>query len=264
MRNRIRGIYQFVLVFVPFFFLLSSCRTSKPVPYLAGNLDSLSLKEVKIPEPVIQKGDILGITIFSDNPGNTIIYNQAGVAGAGTEQASTEPTYLVDQNGNIRLHAIGILHVEGMTKNQLSAAIIEKLIPLQSLLNPYCIIRFVNFKITVIGEVKSQGVYTIPGEKATVLEAVGLAGGLTDFGRKDNVLLIREKNGERSFARMDLSKEDVISSPYFFLQQNDVLIIDTDPKKQTVVDQQNMRNFTIALSIISTLALLANLALRYR
>lgn len=264
MRNRIPGIYQLILVFVVSFFLLSSCKTSKPVPYLRGNLDSITLKDVRIPEPIIQKGDILGITIFSDNPANTIIYNQAGVAGAGTDQATSEPTYLVDQNGDIRLHAIGMLHVEGMTKSQLSVAIVEKLKPLQSLLNPYCVIRFINFKITVIGEVKSQGVYTIPGEKATVLEAIGLAGGMSDFGRKDNVLLIREKNGERSFARMDLSRDEVISSPYFFLQQNDVLIVDADPLKQTVVDQQNMRNFTIALSIISTLALLANLALRYR
>lgn len=139
----------------------------------------------------------------------------------------------------------------------------QKLTALQSLTNPYVVIRFENFKVTVIGEVKSQGVFTIPGEKATILEAMGLAGGITDYGRKDNVLIIRENQGKREYAYLDLSKASVVSTPYFFLQQNDVLVVDVDPKKQTVTDQDNMRNFTIALSLISTIALLANLALRF-
>lgn len=246
---------------------LFSCRTSKPIPYLQGNLDSSAYKLVNIPEPVIQKGDLLNITIYSDNPTATAIYNQAAGSGAvsqtGSASTGAPSGYLVDIDGNIRLHAIGILHVEGLTKKQLSDLVMQKLTALQSLTNPYVVIRFENFKVTVIGEVKSQGVFTIPGEKATILEAMGLAGGITDYGRKDNVLIIRENQGKREYAYLDLSKASVVSTPYFFLQQNDVLVVDVDPKKQTVTDQDNMRNFTIALSLISTIALLANLALRF-
>jgi polysaccharide export outer membrane protein len=249
------------------FLILFSCRTSKPIPYLQGALDSSAYKSVNIPEPVIQKGDLLNITIFSDNPTATAIYNQAAGGGAAAQSGSSSSGgtsgYLVDIDGNIRLHAIGILHVEGLTKKQLSDLVTQKLTTLQSLTNPYVVIRFENFKITVIGEVKAQGIFNIPGEKASVLEALGLAGGMTDFGRKDNVLLIRENQGKREYTYLDLSKANVFASPYFFLQQNDVIVVDVDPKKQTLTDQENMRTFTIALTLISTIALLTNLVLRF-
>jgi len=241
--------------------LLFSCKTSKPVSYLQGNLDTLSFRTVKIPEPIIQKGDLLDITIYSDNPEVTAIYNQAsGQSQVTTLQSGTTGTsgYLVDQDGNIRLHAIGILHVEGLTKKQLSDLIVEKLIALKSLSNPYCVVKFENFKITVIGEVKSQGVFTIPGEKASILEGIGMAGGIADYGKKDNVLLIREEDGNRSYAVLDLSRADLFSSPYFYLKQNDILIVDVDPRKMTAKDQETQRRLTILLAAISTVAILIN------
>ena len=251
----------FILILI----LASSCKTSKHVPYLQGNFDSTGYANFVLPEPIIQKGDLLNITIFSDNPEATVIYNQAGgsVENTGGSSSSSGAGYLVDQDGNIRLHAIGLVLAEGLTKKQLTAVIVKKLVDLQSLSNPYCVIRFENFKVTVIGEVKSQGVFTIPGEKASVLEAIGLAGGLTDYGRKENVLLIRENQGKRKYSFLDLSKADLVISPDFYLQQNDVLVVDVDPTKQTPIDQEKLRNFGLILSIISTVALLANLALRF-
>ncbi|WP_336515172.1 polysaccharide biosynthesis/export family protein [Pollutibacter soli] len=245
----------------------SACKTSKPIPYLQGQLDSSAYSKYVIPDPIVQKGDILSIVIYSDNIEATAIFNQAGTASASSGTASaittSTPTYLVDNDGNIRLHAIGLVHAEGLTKKELDSTITSKLKSLQALLNPYCAVRFTSFKITVLGEVNSQGVFTMANEQANVLEAIGLAGGITDYGRKDNVLIMREDQGKREYAKLDLTQASAITSPFFFLKQNDVLIVDADPRKETVIDQKNLRNLTIALSIISTVALLANLALRF-
>ncbi len=263
---RMRWIYGFLVLII---FAFGSCRTTKPAPYLQGNLDSLPYTQYKLPEPVIQKADLISIIIYSDNPAATAIYNQASGGGSSEggssgSQGGSPPGYLVDLEGNIRVHAIGSIHVEGLTKKQLNDLIVQKLIALQSLSNPYCVVQFINFKITVLGEVNKQGVYTIASEKATLLEALGMAGGLTDYGLKESVLVIRENQGKREYAKVDLSKANVIASPYFFLQQSDVVIVDATPTKQTAQDEKNLRNLALILSIISTIALISNIILRFQ
>ena len=107
----------------------------------------------------------------------------------------------------------------------------------------------------MIGEVTREGVYTIPDERVNVLEAIGLAGGLSIYARKENVMVIRENNGKREFARLDLTKPDLLKSPYYFLQQNDIIIVDQTRNKAAINDQLTMRNISITTSIISTIAL---------
>jgi polysaccharide export outer membrane protein len=253
--------------------LLSSCFTSKPVPYFNGNVDTSKIQDIRIPEHKIQKGDLLSITIYSDNPDATAIFNQAGgteappVSSAGVSRSVTNnvtnssgaSTYLVDLDGNIRMHAIGVVHVEGLTKEQMVTLITEKISKLNVLTNPYIVARLNNFKVTVLGEVKSPGVYTLPGEKATVLDALGLAGDFTDFGIKNKVLLVREEQGKRYFANLDLTDPALFASPNYYLKQNDMLVVSPNPKKPTAQDQKTIQYASLALALVSTVAVLITL-----
>lgn len=247
-------------------FLAMSCRTQKPVQYLQGPFDTTMLNKINIPQPIIQTGDVIGITVYSDNPELTGIYNQqtttsasasagisSGMAGGGS--GPTAQGYLVDANGNIRFQTLGELHIAGMTKPQLELLLKEKLTPY--LKNPYCNIRLLNHKFTILGEVSRQGVYPIANEKLSILEALGLAGDLTMYGEKDSIMVIRELNGRRSFGYLNVSKSDVMISPYYYLQQNDVIIVKSNPKKPTVSDQSTTRNLTIVATIATILTSIA-------
>ncbi|HTN06094.1 polysaccharide biosynthesis/export family protein [Agriterribacter sp.] len=245
--------------------LLFSCRTTRPVQYLQGPIDTAALSQINLPEPLIQKGDLIGITIYSDNPEATAVFNQqmnttlaAGAAsGAGAATGTTGsapqsmPGYLVDANGNIRFQLLGELHVEGLTKAGLEDMLREKLT--KYLMNPYCNIRFLNYKFTMLGEVAKQGVYSVPGEKINILEALGMAGDITLYGLKDSIMVVRETNGKRSFGNLDVSKPDIFASPYYYLQQNDIVIVKANPKKPDISEQESSRNFARAATISTIL-----------
>jgi polysaccharide export outer membrane protein len=227
--------------------LIISCasvkKSRKEMLYLQGNLDTLPNRTVLTKEDSIQKGDILNIIVFSDNPGATAIFNQpqsgSGAGGAGG--------YLVDPRGDIRFQSLGVVHVEGLTKLELMKVLDEKL--KTYLTNPYTDVRIQNFKINLIGEVNRPGPFTIPEGRLTILEAVGLAGDLTPYGRRDNVLIIREEQGKRKFGRVDLRDKNLFQSEYFYLQQKDVILVEANKKKPTVDDQRMFRNLTLATTI---------------
>ena len=262
----------FALCLVVVVMAFTSCLSSKPVPYFMGELDTTKLNNVVIPEQLIQRGDILGITIFSDNPEATAIYNQASVSmgtpatlqpvkgvASGVQTSSPTGGYVVDRNGEIQMHALGKIRVEGMTKEQLTALINTRIADLGVLSHPYCVVRLNNFKITVLGEVRAPGVFTVPGEKASVLEALGLAGDVTDYGRKDKVMLIREDQGKRSYTTLNLLDPGIFTSPYFYLRQNDLLVVSPDSKKPTATDIQTLQYITVGATVVSSLAILISL-----
>ncbi|HSC38389.1 MAG TPA: hypothetical protein VLD19_10970, partial [Chitinophagaceae bacterium] len=127
------------------------------------------------------------------------------------------------------------------------------------LTNPYCTIRFLNFKITLIGDVARPGVYSIPAEKVNILEAIGLAGDLNVTGRRDNILVVREQNGKRQWGRIDLTKPDIFTSPFYQLEQNDMVYIDLTKNKAAAGDQTTLRTITIAATVVSTFAIIYSL-----
>ena len=233
---------------------LFSCRTPQSLNYLQGNLDTSGLQQLRIPEPIIQKGDLISITVYSDNPKATELFNQPQVSVGPAGGTMPSSGYLVDTKGNIQFQGIGTLQVEGLTKDQLSALLDSKLKD-TLLQNPYYNIRFLNYKITLIGDVNSPGVYSIPNERVSILEAIALAGDLTIYGIRENVLIIREDAGRREFGRINLTSPDIFSSPYFYLRQNDVIVVEASRRKAIVNDQITVRNIGIATSIISTIAL---------
>lgn len=271
-------VYGMLLAFLPI--ILSSCGDTRHLTYMQGKFDTTLLSQIKITEPVIQKGDLLSIIVYSDNPTATALYNQSivivsngassggssGTGGSSTEGGTgssagamstgspTTPGYQVDEKGDIQFQGLGLLHIEGLTKNQLKSLLDSKLT--EYLKNPYYTIRFMNYRFTMLGEVNHPGIYGIPGERVSLLEALGLAGDMTFYGRRDNVLFIRENNGKREFARLDLTKPEIMASPYFYLQQNDVVLVEANKKKAAASDQVTSRNVAITASIVSTLAIL--------
>lgn len=252
--------------------LFGSCVNTRQFTLMQGQFDTARLSQVNVSEAVIQKGDLLSIIVYSDNPGATAIFNQSVIMNAGnasntnagggtgsttgtiTGVAPASPGYQVDDKGNIQFQGIGLLHVEGLTKRQLSDTLDSKL--KEFLKNPYYTIRFLNYRFTMLGEVNHPGIFSIPGEKVNLLEALGLAGDLTFYGRRDNVLFIRQNNGKREFARLDLTKPEIMASPYFYLQQNDVVIVEANKKKAVANDQITTRNVSIAATVVATLAIL--------
>lgn len=264
-----RPLLQMAML-MAFAVLIVSCsgvkQAKKDLLYLKeGSLDTIPNLSVPLKESLIQKDDILSIVVYSDNPEATAIYNQASASS--TTKIAADPTtaskttgYLVDQRGNINFHGLGRIKVAGMTRLQLMDTIALRLTPY--LQNPYVDIRFLNARVTILGEVQRPGVFTLPDEKISVLELIGMAGDITIYGKKENVLIIREQNGKREFGRLDLRRTDIFQSPYFYLQQNDLVMIEPNSKKPTATEQDNLRKLTMVTSfatLVSTFAILVTL-----
>jgi polysaccharide export outer membrane protein len=240
-----------------------SCGDVRKLQYMQGHFDTLALSQVKYPEPVVQVNEMVSISVFSDDPRASAYYNlptqptiasTANAPTAMTATTATGSTYLVDEAGFIQFPGLGRLQVAGLTKDQLYKLLESKLA--DKLQNPYFTIRLSSYRITLIGEVARPGQFTIPNERVSLLEAIALAGDLTTYGRRDNVLVIREINGQRSWERLDLRKPEILGSPYFYLQPNDVVLVDLSKNKAAAADQVAMRNITLAISIVSVLAVL--------
>jgi len=255
------------LIFILLAGLLGSCGSTRTLVYMQGQFDTAKLSHVLAKQDTIQKGDVLSIIIYSDNPEATKIYNQpvittggsavGGDAGGIISSLGTAPPtggYMVDENGNIEFQGLGLLHVDSMTKAALRDTILNRLKDV--LTNPYCTIRIANHRFTMLGEINRPGIFTIPGDHLNLLEALGLAGDMTFYGRRDNILVVREVNGRRTFGRMDITKPEIMASPYFYLQSNDVVIVEPNSKKVPANDQTLLRNISIVTSVITLAALL--------
>ena len=254
-------IRSLFLLALPLYIL--SCGTQQRIPnYLQSYSDTTKPSTVKVPELVIQKNDILAIQVYSASTRRDVSdapYNLP--MPTGQEGGSGSGGYMVDADGNIEYPQIGSIHVEGLTKKQLADLIKKKINEKDSVLtNPSVIVRFQNLKVTVLGEVKSEGVINFPGDRLTILEAVGLAGGVTDFGMKQSVKVMREVDGKREMGVVDLSSDSLFRSPYYLLAQNDVVLIDPSKRKVKRVEQEDFfRRTGFVLSLITTMAVVIRL-----
>src|SRR4030095_14882248 len=220
--------------------LFFSCSSQKHTPYnyIENMPDTVGKDVVKNVELIIQKNDLLSIQVYSNSIKPEIsdaIYNPPSLSGAGgTNNSNSAGGYLVDLDGNIKFPRLCNIHAEGLTKRQLTDSIASRITDLE---NPTVIIRFLNYRITVLGEVGHQGTFVIPYEKVTIFEALGLAGDIPVTGKKENVKIIREINGDREIGTIDLTSKNVFDSPYFNLQQNDVVLVEPKKAKVKQVDQ---------------------------
>jgi polysaccharide export outer membrane protein len=213
-------------------------------------------------EARICSGDMLSITVTGLDPLAVAPFNLPLVSYAtpGSDQLYSAPTlqsYLVDVNGNINFPVIGTIKLAGLSKSEAIQFIGEKLSPY--LKNAIVTIQFMNYKITVLGEVLRPGQYPISNERVTVLDALGLAGDMTIYGKRDNVLITRENNGKLEFVRLNMNSDEVFKSQYFYLQQNDVIYV--DPNKVKSIDNQNISLYLSAVStLVTTIAVIFSIS----
>lgn len=251
--------------------ITSSCGNIKNFQYLQGSFDSTRLSKVQITEPVIQKGDLLGITVYSDDPlATAAVTRQVGgiststlasptEASSSSSMASAASGYLVDQRGYLQLYKLQPIKVEGLTKYQLADTLAYFYTKQDLLKNPYVEVRYLNYKITVIGEVSHPGPFTVPTDKISAFEAIGLAGDITVTGRRDNVLVVREINGVRTFGHLNLQDPTVFLSPYYYLQQNDMVVVDVAKNKASVNNQSTLQYISLGASLLSIAAVFITL-----
>ena len=209
--------------------ILSSCVSSKHVPYMK-NADIVDLTPSRgLYDAKIMPKDLLTITVSTLNADASAPFNggSTSIAAQGNSNTASAQGYLVDNNGDIEFPLVGKIHVAGLTKTLCQEAIRERIAPyLAKTERPLVTVRMSSYRITVLGEVKGPGVIPVTTEKISVLEAIASAGDLSIYGRRDNVMLVREdSNGQKSIHRLNLNDANIINSPYFYLQQNDILYI---------------------------------------
>ena len=214
--------------------LLAACSAPKEVLYLQ---DISLIKEEAIDksyEVIIHKDDLLAIIVNSKDPELALPFNMPLVSyQIGGQNVSQQRLvgYLVNQDGNIDFPILGEIHVEGLTRMQVTELIKKRLIEEELIKDPIVTVQFLNFKVSVIGEVGRPGTFDISGDRITLLEALSMAGDLTIYGRRDRVAVIREKDGKRSILYHDLRSSDIFQSPCYYLQQNDIIYVTPNKAK---------------------------------
>ena len=254
----------FFIVFAVLCMTLGSCGSSKQIAYFQ-NADSLNYAASKgLFDAKIMPKDLLTITVSTTDPKaatpfNLSVTNTLNATGYLSTGAGSLQTYLVDNDGFINFPVVGQLKVGGMTKRQCENYIRDKILPYMSKTeNPIVTVKMASFKVTVAGEVKAPGVFNVDQEKISVIEALARAGDLTIYGKRGNVLLIREDaTGEKSVHRLNLNDANLINSPYYYLQQNDYLYV--EPNSVQAKNSAIGSSTTIWISVVSILTSVASL-----
>jgi polysaccharide export outer membrane protein len=251
-----------IFVFFAFIFVLPSCVDTRKAVYFNNITDSNIPAATKDLEPVIQQNDIIAIHVSSLNPEASLIFNTPkstnNVSGYGGTSVSGEANgYLVNPDGTIQFPVLGNLKAVGLTKSQLRTQIIQSLLDKKLLVDPIVDIRFVNFRVTVLGEVGRPAVVNVPNEKISILEAIGMAGDLTIYANRENVLLIREVDGNKEIKRLNLNSNEIFTSPYYYLRSNDIVY--AEPNKTKVRStSQSWQILPIVLASLSFLVIVAD------
>ena len=244
-------------------FLLVACQSYKKVPYLQdAEMINRVNQQKKMYDAKIMPKDLLTIVVSCTSPElaapfNLTVASPVNVATSNIT-TTTQPSlqmYLVDNEGTIDFPVLGKLKLGGLTKNETEQMIIEKLKPYMKE-TPIVTVRMVNYKISVIGEVTRPGTFTISNEKVNLLEALAMAGDMTVWGLRDNVKLIREDaEGKQQIITLDLNQAETILSPYYWLQQNDIVYVTPNKAKARNSDIGNSTSLWFsATSILVSLA----------
>jgi polysaccharide biosynthesis/export protein len=278
MNYKRRGFFiNFISVLVLSF---GSCVNSKKVIYFNNIQDTVLQNTGVNVESVIQKSDILSITVSSLNAEASTVFNSSTmltpissslltVAGSMPTNVGSSSTtspqlmgYLVSQQGAINFPVIGAIHAEGLTKRQLEQEIVKDLVDKKLLVDPIVTVRFLNFRITVLGEVSRPATINVVNERISILEALGFAGDLTIYGKRENVLLIREENNKKIIKRLNLNSEALLSSPYYYLKTNDIIYVEPNNAKIASTNRAQQL-LPIILSALSFVAIIVTYGFKH-
>lgn len=246
--------------------MMGSCGSSKQIAYFQ-NIDTLSLAASKgLYDAKIMPKDELTITVLTTNPEvsapfNLTVNSKVGSSGQMSSGGGSLQGYLVDNDGDINFPVVGKLHVAGMTKTECEDMIKEKITPyLAKTENPIVTVRTSSYRVTVIGEVGSSKVVPVTTGQMSIIEALAQAGDLSIYGKRDNVLLIREDaTGEKHSYRLNLNDANLFNSPYYYLQQNDIVYV--EPNKVKTMNSTIGSSTTLWFSFVGIVTSVASLVL---
>jgi polysaccharide export outer membrane protein len=245
--------------------LFASCSNTKKIVYF-NNVSNATFTGTTSEKPIpIKPNDILSITISSLNAEASAPFNLQNnnvsrtttVTGTNAEAGG----YLVNADGTLELPILGTIKAAGLTKDQLKDNITNLILSKKLLVNPIVDIRFLNYEVTVLGEVARPTVIPVPNEKISLLKALGLAGDLTIYGKRDNVLLIREEDGKKITRHIDLNSSNFFNSPYYYLQPNDVIYVQPNATKAATAGRST-QFLPIVFSALSVVAIVLDRILR--
>lgn len=244
---------------------VTSCNTYRKINYLQDVVPDEAERIAINKGILIQPKDMISIVVSSRNPVLALMFNLPVISyQAGSESVSGQGSqrllgYVVDNDGNIDFPILGLIHAAGLTRWELANEIKSKIVGMNYIKDPVVTVEFMNFKISVMGEVTSPGTYNIEGDKITLLQALSLAKDLTIFGRRDNVSVIREQDGERIVYQVDLRSASLFDSPAYYLQQNDIVYVEPNKVRagQSTINENNIKSVSLWVSIGSFLTSLA-------
>ncbi len=256
---------KYLYLFIPL--LLGSCVSHQELMnFQNGELPAAPVEITNLPASTIQADDILRISVHSFNPLAAQPFNIENTQGQASNAAANNPEilllngYLVDADGMINFPVLGKIQVGGLSIEAATDTIRQRLTPYLS--DAVVNARFLNFRYTVLGEVNQPGTYNTYNKRMTLLEAIGRAGDLTLYANRNKVLLIRERNGQREFARLDLQSNEIFASAYFYIQQNDVIYIEPNDSRVATVQDPVFRWVSLGSAGLSLITLIVTLFTR--
>lgn len=241
--------------------LFSSCSKTVDLLYLQDMKELNEYPVVQKYQAVIHRDDKLSIVVSGKDPALALPFNMPGTGGYSIDASgditttggnNTEAGYLVDVNGDIDFPILGKLHVEGLSRNQLTNMIKKQLVDQELLKDPLVVVNFLNFSFTVLGEVNKVGKYEVKGDRVTLLEAIAMAGDLKTTSRLDKIAVIREYGNKRRITYHDIRSKDIFTSPCYYLQQNDIIYVEATGQKAQEMDQRKLYLWTSVMSAITT------------
>ena len=259
-RSNLFGSLSVAVLAILFAGTFSSCSTSKNSYYFktVPKDTTINFSGNPVTEFRIKKNDMLAIGISSLNRDEDATYNAASAAGAtSTGTTASGSGYLVDINGNIQLHRLGVLHVEGMTRRELKEKIQKDIQPY--LKDAIVTVRYLNHNVTVLGEVARPQLLQMPEERLSLLEVLASSGDLTLSGRRDNILIIRQTAIGKQLKRVNLENHSIFNSEWYYLQPEDVVYVEPNDKR---IKEENrnkrLQIASLALSSISVALIILN------
>lgn len=227
--------------------IFTSCKSKKQMIYFQNvNNNEKINNEAFNKAQLLKPNDLISVTVLAFDMDAVAIFNGQGLAGEGT--TGGVKTYLIGSDGNIEFPLLGKVKMAGITRNEATNLLRSKIS--EYVKDPIVNLELKNFRVTVLGEVARPGVYKVDNERITLLEALGLAGDMTIFGERKNVLVVRETDGKKSYNRIDLTTDEVFKSPVYYLSQNDVVYV--EPNK-TKINESSARSTGVILSVVGVL-----------
>lgn len=235
----------------------SSCVPRKEITYFQG-IENMSHDSISKSSTVLKPNDLLSITVSSNNlesvrPFNLMTISRPVSGGGSDLQISSNNTqevpYLVDSDGFLYFPVLGAIEVQGLTPGELRESLTTQL--KDYIQDPIVNIRILNFTVSILGEVQKPGTFSVSGERIAITEALGLAGDLTIYGKRDNILVVRESNGMKTSKYLDITNPEILNSDFYYLQQHDVVYV--EPNKAQRQGASFNRNTTVYISIASLL-----------